>query len=145
LHTLAHSIGNFFFSPHIVFSYCIYILYSHIVSTYIFQLATFFSVRILYLHIVSTYCILTLYLHTYFNCHFFQTDFEGVNEAVMDKAYMGHLVSVQHQVCTVIIRNFVLRRNVGCCIELNRQIQYCAIFIRTRFTYPADLEKLNQQ
>jgi hypothetical protein len=27
-----------------------------------------------------------------------QADFEGVNEAVMDKAYMGQLVSVQHQV-----------------------------------------------
>ena len=26
-----------------------------------------------------------------------QTDFEGVNEAVMDKTYMGQLVAVQHQ------------------------------------------------
>ena len=26
-----------------------------------------------------------------------QTDYEGVNEAVMDKTYMGQLVSVQHQ------------------------------------------------
>ena len=26
-----------------------------------------------------------------------QTDYEGVNEAVMDKTYMGQLVAVQHQ------------------------------------------------